>query len=491
MRRLFAFLFAVLLALPATALAANDAQNIEGLRKQVKELNHRLNEISGRVDKNEVKRAIDHFNWYGDMRVKADTLHYSDLTVMNPNTGKMEKHSYDNDILYTTRLRLSFRAKVYKNVRFSARLTMYKNWGDSTGVQVFDGFNSVTMDGTDSGNTTGDWLRVERAYFAWSHIGGSPFYLSIGRRPSTYGPPTQFRENEPRGGTPSGQVVNFDFDGITIGYSMSKLTGVDGQVLRFCYGQGYESQLGNGSLLTPETNLRDTHLGGFDFDILNDGTTFLQATAFEALDVTDGFKGLAVLPMINGFTQPNTNGFISRLQATENIGNMTLANVTYSRQEMSGLDWFVALGWTRSDPNGRVSQMGFGGLLTDTPGDTTARNGFSVYAGFRIPAPLGKFGLEYNWGSKYWTPFTQAQDDIVGSKLAARGQVGEIYYIFDINPKMFIKLSGLYYDYAYTGSGSPVGKPEKISDVQANRATSLFPVIDKVFDGNVSMTVKF
>jgi hypothetical protein len=119
------------------------------------------------------------------------------------------------------------------------------------------------------------------------------------------------------------------------------------------------------------------------------------------------------------------------------------------------------------------------------------QDGYGVYAGVQIPAPLGKLGLEYNYGSKYWTPFTQAQDDMLGSKLATRGHVGEAYYIFDINPNMFIKVGGLYYDYVYTNSGSPVGKPQKIDDVLDGKAYSMLPVADNAWDGYASLTVKF
>lgn len=48
------------------------------------------------------------------------------------------KQDIDNDVLYTTRLRLNMKAKVASNVNFAGRLSMYKNWGDSTGVKVFD-----------------------------------------------------------------------------------------------------------------------------------------------------------------------------------------------------------------------------------------------------------------------------------------------------------------------------------------------------------------
>ncbi len=577
MRRLFALLLAALLAAPAVAMAA---PTVEDMQKKIDELNQELAELSDRVDKNERHSATDRISWYGDLRVKADTLHYKDVTAsqgvffdfadfgqramtgefgaLDPATGMptdptspiakfmaafpaqaaafgagalppqgyfvvapAQKSDINNDILYTTRLRLGMKAKVASNVSFSGRLSMYKNWGDSTGVKVFDSWNSFTMDGTNGGNTTGDWLRVERAYFDWKDIGGSDFYLSIGRRPSTYGPPSQYRENELRGGTPSGHLVHFNFDGITVGYHLSKLTGIEGQTVRFCYGQGFESEWGNGELFN-EINTKDVHLGGFNIDALNDGTNFLQFTLFRAVDVTDGFKGLIAFPsqfaqqmaptMWNDLQNfPNFN-FVTRVQPSTNIGDITLGGIGFTREEMNGINWFTSLGWTQADPNGKAGL--FGGLLSDptyqaalvpdpaggdmivpvftsTPSSDKTRDGYSVYAGIQVPAPMGKLGLEYNYGSKYWIPFTQAQDDLIGSKLATRGHAGEAYYIFDINPNMFIKLGGIYYDYEYTGSGSPVGAPVKIADIQDGKASSMLPAIENAWDGYASLTVKF
>jgi hypothetical protein len=557
---------AALLALPMTAAAQ---PTTEDLLLRIKQLNEELNELSGRVDKTERKAAQDRINWYGDLRTKADTLHYKDVTFNpgilvdfdhfgaqamagafgDPNSensplGQMlaqnpelaaafqngqlagvmpypfaPKRTYNinNDILYTTRLRLGMRAKVAENVNFSGRLLMYKNWGDSTGVKVFDSWNSFTMDGNSSGNTTGDWLRVERAYFDWNDIGGTPFYLSIGRRPSTYGPPSQYRENELRGGTPSGHLVHFNFDGVTAGYKLSKLTGIEGQTVRFCYGQGFESEWGNGELFS-QIETKDVHLGGFNIDALNDGTNFLQLTLFRAVDVTDGFKGLIAFPnQFAGFFAPTlyedlqkfpTFNFVTRVQPSANIGDINLGGIGFTREEDNGINWFISGAWTRAEPNGQAGM--FGGLLSDAifqaqlneagdtiimaPAGTTSdkdRDGFSVYAGVQIPAPLGKIGLEYNFGSRYWIPFTQAQDDMIGSKLATRGHVTEAYYLFDVNPNMFIKVGGLYYDYEYTNSGSPVGTPQKVSAVQAGQAFSLLPVVDTAWNGYASLTVKF
>jgi hypothetical protein len=423
----------------------------------------------------------------------------------------------NNDIAYTTRLRLNMKAKVYDNVDFAGRLAMYKNWGDSTGVKVFDSWNSFTMDGTDGGSTSGDWLRVERAYFDWKDIGGSNFYLSIGRRPSTYGPPTQYRENEMRGGTPSGHLVNFNFDGVTAGYKLGEITGVEGQVVRFCYGQGFESQVGNGELYN-NINTKDTHLGGFNVDVINDGTNFVQLTAFAAQDVVDGFKGTFAFPtelaaifaptMYQDMQKFPTFNFVTRYQPSTVIGDMKLAGLGLAREEDNGLNYFTSLGWTRLEPNGKAGM--FGGMGTDAvfaaqlsadgsqiimmparAENSQTQDGYGIYAGVQIPAPLGKLGLEYNYGSKYWTPFTQSQDDMLGSKLSTRGHVGEAYYIFDINPNMFIKVGGLYYDYVYTNSGSPVGAPQKVKDVLDGNAYSMLPVADSAWDGYASLTVKF
>ncbi|RME33191.1 MAG: DUF3373 family protein, partial [Deltaproteobacteria bacterium] len=50
---------------------------------------------------------------------------------------------------------------------------------------------------------------------------------------------------------------------------------------------------------------------------------------------------------------------------------------------------------------------------------------------------------------------------------------------------------GLYYDYEYTGSGSPVGKPVKVDDVLDGKAYSMLPVSDTAWDGYASLTLKF
>ncbi len=516
MNKVISLVLAGLLLIPCATMAA---PSIEELQKQIAEITEELEDLNDRVDKNETHTATDRISWYGDLRTKADSTRQKVLVrqamlIQGMGAVPMATNTdftQNNAVLYTTRLRLGMKAKVWKNVKFNGRLLMYKNWGDSTGSKVMDSWSAFTMDGTNSGNTTDDGIHVDRAYFVWSDINNSNFYLSIGRRPSTYGAPTNYRENEARGGTPSGHLVNFDFDGITIGYKLHKRTGVAGQTIRFCYGQGYESEYGNGTLWR-KTDVDDTHLGGFNFDVWDDGESWLQLTMFGAKDISDGFKGVGVMPMIdsNGDgigDSMNTNDYITRLSATTNVGDMLIGGIGYGRRLDNDVVLFGSLGWTRTLANNNFNSMGFGGLLSDAAPIFTGagaftgsyakdgvgdnHDGYSVYVGTQIPAPMGKIGLEYNYGSRYWAPFTQAQDDVLGSKLATRGHVGEGYYIFDINPKMFLKVGAIYYDYEYTGSGSMLGKPQKVSDVDDGKAYSAFPVIDTAWDAYASMTVKF
>ena len=68
------------------------------------------------------------------------------------------------------------------------------------------------------------------------------------------------------------------------------------------------------------------HFGGFNIDLYNDGTNFLQFTLFRAQDITDGFKGLIAFPtQFAGFFAPTlysdmqkfpTFNFVTRVQPT-------------------------------------------------------------------------------------------------------------------------------------------------------------------------------
>lgn len=391
----------------------------------------------------------------------------------------------DNRVLQTNRLRLKFDGEVAENVSVTARLSMYKVFGDSTGVQVFNGQpNTFNIDGTTSRVPTGDMLRVERAFFSWNNIGGSKMYLSIGRRPSTEGPPLNFRQDEPRGGTPSGSLIDYQFDGITLGYHIG-----DKVSLRACYGQGYEGGFGNGNLLqTPGDRLKDVHFFGGNFDLYNSDKTLLQSTIARAWNVTDGFNGLMVLS-----TNPLTGDavpapMVMRFTPSANLGAINLYGVNLQRT-FGSFDTFLSGNWASLRPNGQTTP--FGGIMSDPFENPENHEGNMVYAGVRYGFPQNdgatKIGFEFNRGSKFWFNFAQAEDDLIAPKTSTRGETYEIYLTHRINDHFIFKGDFLKYNYRWSGSGWHVGAPKALD------TTPLlgFPTYDGATGFTMGLTARF
>lgn len=394
------------------------------------------------------------------------------------------EYKTDNKILYTNRFRIRLDSQVAENLSVTARLSMYKVFGDSTGVQVFNGQpNTLNVDGTTAGVPNSDQLRVERAFFTWNKIGGSPFFLSIGRRPSTDGPPMNLRDDEPRGGTPSGALINYQFDGITFGYHVGENT-----VLRLCYGLGYESGFGNGDLLKmPQDRLKDVHFLGGNFDIWSTEKTLIQATVARAFDVSDGFNGLMVLPN-NPLTGDAVGApVVMRFTPSANLGNINLAGVNVTRR-IGRLDTFVSGNYVGLRPNDKTTP--FGGLGSDPFDKPENHNGAMIYVGARYnfgSEERTKLGFEFNHGSKYWFNFAQAEDDIIAPKTNTRGNVFETFLTHRINNRFVLKADYIHYGYEYSGSGWHLGTPKRLD----SSPILGFPTYSRAYMASLGLMVRF
>jgi hypothetical protein len=366
-----------------------------------------------------------------------------------------EGYNYGNDLLYTNRLRLQMDAKVADNVDFVGRLAMYKVFGDSTGVQVFNGQpGSINIDGTTASVPNSDIVRVERAYFTWH----SPkFYLSIGRRPSTGGAPMNFRNDEPRGGSPIGTVVNYQFDGVTLGWHIN-----DKSTFRLCYGIGYESGFGSAEVLKqPQDRLKDASFFGINWDLWNTEDLFVQVSALRAFDLTDGFNGLVVLP-VDPVTGQDVPPAVIRYTPSATLGDISWVSVV-GIVHPGPFDVFAAYSYMESDPNNVTTP--FGGLFSD-PFDTPEKqDGDMIYVGVRYNLPNGKtkIGLEYNKGSEYWFNWGVAEDTMFAPKTSVRGQAYELYLTHRIKNRFILKLDYINYDWDHSGSGWHMGAPKDLS----------------------------
>jgi hypothetical protein len=425
-------------------------------------------------------------NFNGMMGMLTPTMQQQFMGLLTQAPGVLV-NGYDsnNKIMYTNRLRLNFDSQVADNVSVTARLSMYKMFGDSTGVQVFNGQPaSMAIDGTTTRVPNSDVLRVERAYFTWNKIAGSPLYLSIGRRPSTEGPPMNYRLDEPRGGTPSGGLIDYQFDGITVGYHIGEKV-----ALRACYGLGYESGYGSGDVLKqPADRLKDVHFFGGNFDLYSTDKSFVQFTVARAWDVTDGFNGLMVLPN-NPLTGEAVLGpAIMRYTPSANLGGINLYGFNLTKK-FKQLDIYGSFNWSSTRPNGTTTP--FGGLLSD-PFDTPVnREGHMVLFGARYNIPKNdeatKIGFEFNQGSKYWFNFAQAEDDIISPKSSTRGEVYETYLTHRINNHFIFKADFIRYNYTYSGSGWHVQAPKRLTDTPLLG----FPTYDNATMFTMGITARF
>ncbi len=477
-----------LIALPAVASAsgganANDLERkIEELSMQLDQLKAQMAEGAGNVSKADFEDLADtvgdledrseawdlaaRFKFYGDFRARLDYY----------NADYASGVTRESDTLWTNRFRLNMRVKATENVEFKARLAMYKAWGMETTPNGIGGGYPM-WDGNSTRQPSDNALRVDRAFVNWNNIGGAPIWFSIGRRPTTDGPPAQIRMGaDKRMATPIA-YMDWPFDGISMGYAYrwgSEAMGT-GRI-RFCYGRAFE----DGLLEENNNSLDDMDFAGFSWDVMKKGNRFVNLQSFLAFNVFNYPSFQSDFVNFGASFPADQGGFGPQYDA----GDILHTSLVY-QDKMADLNFFVVGGWSRTDPsphgmfndyagmgaaqqmagmgmspamiNGALTQMGLEGAP-----HTDSESGYSVYLGLRydIDAIGLKLGAEWNYGSEYWVAMNPGHDDMYLGKLAARGNVFEVYGIYDLPTgeaiskyaKTFIRFGYQHYEYDYSGS---------------------------------------
>ena len=512
-----------LLALPALASAgAGGAAGTSDIQAQVDALTQQLNSLKAQManmktapaaapatDQSDRIAALEDraANWdlasriqlSGDFRARgdyysADTKGYIPMVVdndrfggaggtyynslfnksfnLNPATHQpfagtaVPEATYRNNSDFTNRFRLDMRAKALENVEFKGRLAMYKTWGMQNDPMAAPGMTTALWDGNATRQPNDSILRVDRAFVNWNNIGGVPVWFSIGRRPTTDGPPTQLRMNsDERLATPTA-VMDYPFDGVSVGYAYNNLFGLQDAPgrIRFCWGRGFEAGL-NPTTAGTNQGINDMDFAGASWDIYKKGSRFVYLQSFAAMDLIN----------YPSFSDPLTNKYYDwAMGGRKNVGKLYHTSGVY-QDKWQNLNYFGMLGWSRTDPNDQGMMNTAASMFNLEPKTTSSKNGYIVDVGVRydIPDSLFKIGAEYNHGSKYWVGLTPGNDDLYSAgKLATRGNVYEVYGIMDIPGgeavskygKAFMRLGYQHYDYNYTGSGDWNFMPVKMSD---------------------------
>jgi hypothetical protein len=435
------------------------------VKKDLKKQNKKINEVKAHD-------AGDNIKWGADVRTAIDRINYD----MADGTERSK-----NDLM-TLRLWLNMEyAADPKNI-FKGQLSMHKAFGADMGASTnpltspfgFRGTGMDTFDWVTNEALSDGTLKVRQAY--WLYLGddafgtGMPWTFSIGRRPSTNGFLANLSQDDPAL-SPLGHVINVEFDGLSSKLDLSGVTGVPGMSIKLCMGQGSTnaaplfSRMDSTAYSNDDDALDDVSLAGFIFEPYNDGQYIVKTTAYKAFDVPGFAAGEMVWNPDYMTYMPNQNSM-----SFENTGDMlgaalsVLVDGLTDDGYLSDVKVFGSFAWSKSKV-GVPHDRDFTGGPADGAtmpvesmlGSMDDESGTSYWFGTYLPLLDGKLGLEFNHGSQYWKPFTQGEDTMIGSKIAARGNAYEINYTYQLTDALSTQLRYVAIDYEYTGSAGFYG----------------------------------
>ena len=423
--------------------------------KKYSKLKKKIKSLSKKFNKVKAHDAKDNIKWNVDLRTSLDSIEYK---MADGTTRK-------NRDLLSNRLWLNMAYSPINSVIFKGQLAYNKAYGadmQNGRGQGYDQFDWVSNEALTDNN-----IKLRQAY--WLYLGndflgtGIPWTASLGRRPSTTGFLTHLREDD-AAQSPLGHNIDVEFDGGSTLFKLNKFTGVAGMSFKICAGQGGTnasprfSNTGSDYASDATTKMDDIRLAGFIFVPYDDGTIKVKTNMFKAFNLPGMTMGATGLQPGLSTKGDQTGGAISMI-----IDG--LSDDSDESEFLYGTKLFASYAISETMPNAGKTMLG----------STDNKKGHSFWIGAQMPVTFtgGKFGIEYNKGSKYWRSFTYAEDTMVGSKLAARGDAVEVYYTHPLTKSLDAQIRYTKINYDYSGSNAffgDAGTPMKISDIKAGAA---------------------
>ena len=415
--------------------AAVDRQEALYLREDV-------DEIFERLDVTEKKTLMDKINLGVALRTRVDNMYWED-----DETGV----GIHNDNFWSSRFRLRMGANLSRQLKFTGRMSVYKNWADAD-------YSTMLWDANVSERPSDTTVRLDRAYV---DLIFSDFFLpiafTVGRQPTVGGVPGHFMDDTAARSTYPALHYEKETDAICMTIGLSKWTGWENSALRAMYGKFLQAD-----------NDRFIYLDdqGEDMDMLwLQGETRLPGA---------WHKTAAMLTYIRNWNMAG-GPFEAITSQQGNLGYNEVYGVTLFSEDLYdfGLDWFFSLGHSRAHSSGNTIKADlnddgvpetYGMLSSDGVG---SQSGDSVYAGLKYRLPFAalnnaKIGIEYNQGSQYWWSPTIGSDDPF-NKLATRGSAWEVYYLQPLLEHVLIRVGMLDIDHDYAQfGGAPIGEPMEV-----------------------------
>ena len=458
----------------AQAQSQTSSADVKVLTEKVKKLEKNQKRTKKTLAKVKAHDAFDNIKFGLDFRNTVESLEYKD------NETGQEAHNHS---LLTSRLYLTMASSPMPGLTFKGKLAVYSTWGSHLYVD-----DAPLKSWSASSKASDDVIRIKEAYFVYSNdIGDQPISVSIGRRPSTNGFLSNYRENEPESGSPLAHITNMEVNGAMVRLDWDRF--VTGSYTKFVYGRAHTGEMNNvygtdsgGNSQTPwgpyadkDTELEDENVDFFVMlgDAYNDGQYELMyqwAHIFDTKGLNTADAAIHKAWVDGGKVGPEPfNG------KKGSAGVADLAALSF-KVEGIGDEWsdfldettfFVSGAYTNFDAKSGHSLIG--------SSDGGSKDGHSIWTGIIIPdmiSDAGKLGFEYNHGSKYWTPMTWAEDTAIGSKVAVRGDAYEAYWNFDLFGVKYLpsQIRYTYVQHDYTPNVNCAGwvTPEKVDIVAQN-----------------------
>lgn len=436
-----------------TASISKTDEAIEELQDQISDLNRKTNN--------------DNLKWEVDFRTSLDNLHYK---MADGSTQK-------NDALFSNRLWLGMSYAATKNLSFTGQLAYNKLFGERSmraPSAPFEGFDWISNE-----SAYNDELRVRSAYLFYldDELAGLdiPWTFSIGRRPSTEGHLINFRDDV-EASSPLAHTVNVEFDGASAKFGTEKIIGLEGSYVKLCAGRGMsnaEPRFDSAPYSGKNAQTDDIDIGGiilvpYDDKQYSLGMQYTYANNLvDMVDHTDpaaGMESVGGLHTATAFAMVNGIG-----DGVSDFLDDTMV--------------FVSGAMSKTDPKNGKYMLG----------SSESETGYSYWVGTQFPSLIseeGRWGIEFNHGSRYWRPITYSEDTMVGSKIAARGDAYEAYFTEPlVEDILTFQLRYTYIDYDYSGSngffGAQTGKPYSISETPSSM------IVDKAQDIRAYLRYKF
>jgi len=403
----------------ATMLASSMmyANATQDLQKEVKELKGSIVEMQEQLDKVQEHDAKDNIKFTVDFRSEYNYINY-DYDKYSYKGTDLSGTSKGNDALLATRLFLNMKSSPVDKLTFTGQLAAYGVWGGHA-----YGFEDPTLKGWSSSSKASDTLfRIRQAYFVYSDefSNGLPYSFSVGRRQSTDGFLANHREGNEEAGSPLAHITNMEVDGAMVKLDFGKY--VKGSFLKTVVGRAHT---GKGvETIYDKGGYRPYAIEDGD---VNENVNFLIFLG----NLYDNGQYKVMFEHANIFNTKGQN--LSTKAVSTDAGTAYLDAISF---QMTGVGdmindflddttLFASVARTQYNPDNGHQLLG----------STDDETGYSVWAGFTIPDMItekGKIGFEYNHGSKYWTPMTWAEDSVMGSKVAVRGDAYEAYWNFNM-----------------------------------------------------------